>query len=105
MLQHGHQVGEDLRWVELVGQTVPHRNARILGQLLDDFLAEAAVLNAVIHPAQNLRGVRDGLLLSHLAAARVEIGHAHTKVPARDFERAACARRRFLKQQNNIFAL
>ena len=105
LLFDGEKVGKHLRRVELVGQTVPHRNARILGQLLDDFLAEAAVLNAVIHPAQNLRGVRDGLLLSHLAAARVEIGHAHTKVPARDFERAACARRRFLKQQNNIFAL
>ena len=105
LLFDGEKVREHLRGVELVSQAVPDRNARVLCQFLNDFLTEAAVLNAVIHPAQNLRGVRDGLLLSHLAAARVEIRHAHTKVPARDFERAACARRRFLKQQNNIFAL
>ena len=105
LLFDGKKVGKHLRRVELVSQAVPDRNARILGQLLDDFLTEAAVFNAVIHPAQNLRGVRDGLLLSHLAAARVEIGHAHTKVPAGNFKRAARAGGRFFKQQHHVLAL
>ena len=78
---------------------------KIEGILLTMTDSEAAVLNAVIHPAQNLRGVRDGLLLSHLAAARVEIRHAHTKIPARDFECAARAGGRFFKQQHHVLAL
>ncbi|MNV85698.1 hypothetical protein D3C71_1796700 [compost metagenome] len=57
VLEHGHQVGEDLRWMEFVGQAVPDRHARILTQLFDDLLAVTAILDAVVHAAQHAGGV------------------------------------------------
>ena len=57
VLLHGQQVRQQLRRVELVGQPVPHRHARILRQRFDDFLAVPAILNAVVHPPEHARGV------------------------------------------------
>jgi len=57
MLLHGQQIRQQLRWVKLVGQAVPHRHASKFGQRLDDFLAVAAILNAVIHAAQHAGGI------------------------------------------------
>ena len=49
VLPDGQEVREDLRRVKLVRQPVPDRDGGVLRQLLDDALAEAAVLNAVEH--------------------------------------------------------
>ena len=91
--------------MEFVCQTVPDRNTRVRGKLFDNFLAEAAVFNAVVHSAEDLRRVGNGFLLSHLAAAGVQIRHAHAQVTPGDFERAARAGRGFFKQQDHILAL
>ena len=91
--------------MEFVGQTVPDRNTRVRGKLFDNFLAEAAVFDAVVHSAEDLRRVGNRFLLSHLAAAGVQIRHAHAQVTPGDFERAARAGRGFFKQQDNILAL
>ena len=74
-----------------VGQAVPHRHAGVGGQLLDDLLGEAAVLDAVVHAAEHAGGVLDGLLLAHLGAAGIEVGDAHAQVHARPPRtRSAC---------------
>ena len=59
VLAHGQHVGQDLGRVELVGQAVPDRHAGVVGQRLDDLLVEAAVLDAVVEPAEHARGVLD----------------------------------------------
>ena len=65
-LGHGQDVGEDLRRVELVGQAVPDRHAGVLGQLLDDVLPEAAVLDAVEDPTEDAGRVLHRLLVADL---------------------------------------
>jgi hypothetical protein len=103
VLQHGHQVGEDLRWVELVGQAVPHRHARVLAQLFDDGLAVAAVFDAVIHAAQHAGGVFHRLFMADLRAAWAEIGHLRALVERAHFEGAAGAGGGFFKDQGDVF--
>ena len=66
MLLNGEEVRQNLGGVELIGETIPHGDSRILGQLLYNFLAIAPVLNAVKHPAQHSGRVRDALFLGNL---------------------------------------
>ena len=90
--------------MESVGQTVPHGNAGVLGQILNNGLLEAPVLDAVIHPAQDLSGVRQGLLLSHLRGARIQEGNAHAQIPGADLKRAAGTGGGLLEQQDDLLA-
>ena len=80
-------------------------HAGVGGQLLDVGLGEAAELDAVVEAAEHARRVLDGLLLAHLGAAGVEVGHAHAEVHGADLERAAGAGGRLLEQQNDVLAL
>ena len=68
MLLDRQKVCQDLGGVELVGETVEHGHPGVLRQLLHDFLAEAPVLDAVVHPPQHPGGVGDGLLDPDLTA-------------------------------------
>ena len=52
VLADGEHVGQHLGGVPLVGQTVPDRDARVRGQLLDQLLAVPPVLDPVEHPAR-----------------------------------------------------
>ena len=45
------EIGQNLRRMELVCQTVPDRDARVFRQILHDLLPKAAIFNAVEHPA------------------------------------------------------
>ena len=91
MLAHGQHVGQDLGRVELVGQPVPDRHAGELREHLHDVLVEAAVLDAVIQPAQHTGGVLDRFLVAHLRRLRVEIRHVGALVVGGDLEAAAGA--------------
>ena len=88
-----------------VGEAVPHRHAGLGGELLDVLLGEATELDAVVHAAEHAGGVLDGLLLAHLRAARIEVGHAHAEVHGADLEGAAGARGGLLEQQDDVLAL
>ena len=105
MLLDGHQVGQRLGGMEFVGQAVPYRHARILGQVVHDALAEAAVFNAVVHAAQHARGIGDALLFADLRARGIEIGGVHAQVGRRHLEGAARARAGFFKDQRCVLAL
>ena len=104
VLPDGEEVGQDLSGVELVGQTVPDGNACIMGQVLDDLLAIAAVLNAVEHPAQHTGGVRNGLFFADLAARRVQIGDFHAQIMGGHFKAAPGAGGGLLEDQGDVFA-
>ena len=98
----GHDVGEHLRGMELVGQAVPHGNAGVLRKIFHDGLLEAAVLDAVKHAAENLRGVGEGFLLAHLGRAGIEERDAHAEITRADFKGAAGAGGGLLKEQNDL---
>ena len=104
LLARGHDVGQHLRGVEIVGQAVPHRHARVTGEIFDHGLLEAPVLDAVKHAAQHLCGVGQRFLLSHLRRAGVEERHAHAEVARAHLKRAACTRRGLFKQQYDLLA-
>ena len=105
VLAHGHHVGQHLGRVILVGEPVVDRHARVLGQLLDDLLAGAAILDRVEHAAEHARGVLGRFLVAHLRARRVEIGHLGALVVAGDLEGAARAGRGLLEDQADLLAL
>ena len=73
VFQHGHQIGENLRWVELVGQAVPHRHPAY-SPSSSTMAAVAAIFDAVIHAAQHAGGVFHRLFMANLRAAWAEIG-------------------------------
>ena len=105
LLLHGEDVGERLGGMELGRKPVPHRHAGIGGQVLHHRLLEAAVLDAVVHAAEHAGGVLDGLLLAHLRAAGIQVGHAHAQVHGAHLEGAAGTGRGLLEQKHDILAL
>ena len=104
VLPDGQKVGQDLGGVELVGQAVPDRHAGVVGQLLYDLLAVAAVLDAVKHPAQHPGGVGDGFLFADLAARGVQIGHFHAQVVGGHLKAAPGAGGGLFKNEGDVFA-
>ena len=66
---------------------------------------KSAVLDAVIHAAEDARGILDGFFLAHLRALGVEVGHAHAEVHGPDLERAAGARGGLLEEKDDVLAL
>jgi len=102
LLARGQHVREHLGGVKIVGQAVPHGDAGILCQILDDRLLEAAVFDAVIEPAEHLGRVGKRLLLPHLGRARIEEGDAHAKVARGHLKGAARTGGGLLEEQDDL---
>jgi hypothetical protein len=102
---HGHDVGDHLRWVVFVGQTVEYRHAGEPGKLLDDLLPETAVFDGVVHATEHPCGVLHGFLVTDLRGAWVDVGDVGALVIGRYFEGAAGTGRAFLEDQRNVLAL
>ena len=73
MLADGQEIGKDLGGMELVGQAVPHGNTCVSGQLLNQLLPKAAVLDAVKHTAQHPRRIGNTLLFADLRACGIKV--------------------------------
>ena len=67
-------------------------------------LAEAAVLDRVVHAAEHARRVLDGLLVAHVRAARADEGDVRALVVGGDLERAARPGRVLLEDQRDLLA-
>ena len=102
VLPNRQHVGEHLRRVELVRETIPDRHIAVLCKLLYEILAEAAVLDAVVHTAQHACGIRDRLLAADLRTGRSEVSRAHAQVGRRHLEGAARSRRVLLEDQGDV---
>ncbi len=63
VLGHGEHVAERLSGMPLIGQPVPDRYTRRVGQCLDRGLRKAAVLDPVVHSTEHAGSVPDGLLV------------------------------------------
>jgi len=102
VLAHREQVAEALRRVPLVGEAVPHRHARMLGELLDCSLASSAILDPVVDPPQHPRRVRRRLLVADLRAGRVEVRDVGALVVRGHLERRARPGRGLLEDQREV---
>ncbi|MPN08613.1 hypothetical protein SDC9_155897 [bioreactor metagenome] len=87
------------------GEPVPDGHASIFGEFFNNALAIAAVFDAVIHPAEHLRGIRDALLFADLRSAGVEIGCVHAEVKGGNLEGASRPRAGLFKDQRNVLAV
>ena len=88
--------------MELVGQAVEHGHAGVFRQFFDHVLPEAAIFDAVVHPAQHAGSVFDAFLMPDLAGGRLQISHPRPLVARGDFKRAAGAGRCFFKNQGDV---
>ena len=104
VLAEGEEVGEDLRRVPLIGETVVDGDAGVLGELLGHVLAEAAVLDRVVHAAEHPGSVLHRLLVAHVRAARPDEGDVGALVVGGDLERAARPGRVLLEDQRDLLA-
>ena len=105
VLLNGHHVRQDLGGVVCVGETVPDGHTGVLRQILHHLLVVAPVLDAVEEPAQHLGGVLQGFLLSHLAAAGVQVGDVASLLGGGHLKGAAGAGGGLFKQQHDVLAL
>jgi hypothetical protein len=103
-LVHGEEVGQHLRPVPLLGESVVDRDAGVPGELLDVLLAGAAVLDRVEHAAEHPPGVGDRLLVAHLRAGRIQVRDVCSLIEGGDLERAARAGRALLEDQGDLLA-
>ncbi len=69
MLLEGHQIGQDLARVALVGEAVDHRHGGRPGEGLDVGMADGADHHRIDHAREHPGGVLDGL-----AAAELHVG-------------------------------
>ena len=93
-----------LRRMELVRQTVPHRNSRIFCQLLHDVLSVSAVLDTVKHASQHTRGVRNALFFADLRTGWIKVSHMHSEIMCCHLKRTPCAGACLLENQRDIFS-
>ena len=101
-LVHGEEVGEHLCGVPLGSEPVVDGHAGVLGEHFDIFLTAAAVLDGVVHAAEDARGVGDRLLVPELRARRIEICHVRALVERGHLEGGARAGRRLLEDQRDL---
>ena len=101
---HRQQVGQHLRRVEIIGQSVVHRHTRELRQRFRVGLREPPVFNAIIEPTQHPGGVFHGFLVPDMAARGANIRHMRALIIGRHFKAGAGASAVFLEDQGDILA-
>ena len=89
----------------VVGEAVPHRNARVLCERLAVGLLEAAEEDAVVDAAEDARGVLDGLLLAEVDIGTRQVLAIAALVAHGDERRVARARRALLEDQRDVLAM
>ena len=105
VLLNGEEVRQNLGGMGLVGQAVEHGNSGVAGQFLYPRLLKAAVLDAVIHPAQYPGGVGNGLLHADLRGGGIQEGGAHAQIPGGNLKGTASTGGILLKDQSHVFPL
>ena len=90
--------------MELVGEAVPDRDAGVRRELLDDRLPEAAVLDAVVDPAEDPGRVLHRLLVADLRAGRAEVRDVGALVVGGDLEGDPGPGRRLLEDEGDVLA-
>ena len=105
VLPDREEVGQNLGWVKLVCQAVPHRHGGVFRKLLHNGLSVAPVLDAVEHAGEDAGGVGDALLFPDLRACGIQIGHAHAEIVPRHLKGAAGPGAGLLEDQGDVLSL
>src|SRR5258708_1997698 len=71
---HGEKVAQDLGRVGFVGQSIPHWHTGIAGKLFHFRLRKSAILDAIIHPAQDPGSILHGFLAPDMGATWAYVG-------------------------------
>ena len=66
MLTNCQHICDHLCRMELIGQSIPHRNSRIFCQFLYDFLSISTILNSIKYSSKYTGCIRNAFLLSDL---------------------------------------
>ena len=103
MFLHGEQVGQDLGWVRFIGQTIPHWHTGIASKFFDLCLRVSAILDAIIHPAQDTSGILHGFLAPDVGASWAYIGDMSTLIECCNLECATGSRRVFFEDEGDLF--
>src|SRR5690606_34992321 len=99
-----HEIGESLGGMELVGESVVDRNAGVLREYLDGFLAVASKLDRIEHPAENAGGVLYALLDAEMNVVGREENGVAAFFGKGGLERAARSVRAFFENEGDILA-
>ena len=75
-----HEVSQNLCWMELIGQSIPHWNASVTRQFLNSRVIKTAEFNSVKHSTQNLSGIFNRLFLTQLNIIFTEVFRRNSKV-------------------------
>ena len=103
-LLDGKHIRYHLSGMGLIGKAVPDRNSRILGQLLNDDLAVASVLDTVIHTAQHSCRIGDAFLFTYLRSVGIKIGNVHAQIVGCNFKGASGPGTCLFEYKGNVFA-
>ena len=90
--------------MKLVGQAVPDRYARELGEHLTGRLGKTAVLDAVIKTPEHPGGVLHRFLVTNLRSRWPQVGGVGALIVGGDLEGATGPGRRLLEDQGDVFA-
>ncbi len=102
MLAHREEIREDLRRMEIVGEPVPDRNARVLREGFHRRVLEPAELDAVKHPAEDAGGILDALLAAELDVVDPQVFGVSALILCADRKGAAGPGGRLLENERNI---
>ncbi len=102
MFLHGKKVGQDLGRVGFVCKSIPYRHTGIAGKFFHLRLRRSAILDAIIHPAQDTSGILHGFLVPDVGAPWTYVGDIGTLIECCNLEAAASSCRVFFKDEDNL---
>lgn len=88
----------------LIGEAVVDGNARIVAELFDHLLREAAVFDRVVHLAEHAGGVLDAFLVADLRGRGIKEGRAGALVVSSNLKGAARAGGGLFEDERNVLA-
>ena len=104
MFLHGEQVGQGLRRVGFIGQSIPNGHTGIASKFLYPRLRKSAILDAIIHAAQDASRILHGFLAADVRAVWTDVGNVGALIERGNLECAAGARRVFFEDEGDVFA-
>src|SRR6266851_1607148 len=87
-----------------IRQPVPYWHSSIAGKFFHLCLFVSAILDPVIHTAEDASGILHGLFVANMRAAWADVGDVSTLVECGDLKSAARSRRVLLEDERNLLA-
>ena len=102
MVPHRKHVGQHLRWVPPVRQSVPNWNAGVTREVFDVLMGEAAKLDPVVHTTQDPSCVANTLLGAQLSFSRTQVADVSSLIMCCNLECRSSPGRGLLEDQSNV---